>query len=256
MKKYISCFWYYKELLLELVKRDIKTKYRRSVLGYLWSLLNPLMMMMVISMVFSTIFRFDIPNFPIYLLTGQVCYNFFSEATNLSMGSILSNGQLIKKVYIPKYILPIARCMSSFVNLLFSLLAIVIVMIVTKTPFTAVILFAPLPLIYIFFFATGIGMILSVLAVYFRDIVHLYGIVLLAWMYFTPIFYPVSILPHPEWMILNPLYHIITCFRDIVLSGTIVPVWRHILCIFISLITFFIGLLIFKFNQDDFILHL
>ncbi len=256
MKKYFYSFWNYRELIFELVRRDLKTKYRRSVLGYLWSLLNPLLMMLVISMVFSSIFKNDIPNFPIYLLTGQVCYNFFSEATNLSMGSILNNGQLIKKVYVPKYILPLARCMSSFVNLIFSLLAILIVMVVTKTPVTMVVLLAPLPLIYMFIFAAGIGMILSVLAVYFRDVVHLYGVVLLAWMYFTPIFYPINILPNPEWMNLNPLYHIITCFRNIILNGTIFPFEHHLISISIALATLAIGLLFFKFRQDDFIIHM
>lgn len=256
MKKYFSSFWNYRELILELVKRDLTTKYRRSALGYLWSLLNPLLMMIVISAVFSTVFRYDIPNFPIYLLAGQVCYSFFSEATSIAMSSILGNGPLIKKVYIPKYILPLAKCMSAFVNLMLSLVAIIIVMIATKTPVTPAILLAPLPLLYLFVFAVGVGMILSVLAVYFRDVVHLYSIILLAWMYFTPIFYPVSILPNPELMNLNPLYHIITCFRNIILDGTIFPLGHHIIAISVALVTLVIGLLVFKYRQDDFIIHM
>ena len=116
----------YKTLLGRLVQRDLKVKYRRSVLGYLWSLLNPLLMMLVMSIVFSYMFRYDIPNYPIYLITGQIMFTFFSESTTMAMGSIIGNASLIKKVYVPKYIFPISRVLSCFVTLLFSLVAVVI----------------------------------------------------------------------------------------------------------------------------------
>ncbi|MEG2174395.1 MAG: ABC transporter permease, partial [Oscillospiraceae bacterium] len=126
----------YRTLLQRLVQRDLKVKYRRSILGYLWSLLNPLLMMVVMSVVFSFMFRFDIPNYPIYLITGQIMFTFFSESTTMAMNSIIGNAALMKKVYVPKYIFPVSRVLSCFVTLLFSLVAVVIVMVVTQTPVT------------------------------------------------------------------------------------------------------------------------
>ena len=109
----------YRPLIRELVTRDLKVKYRRSVLGYMWSILNPLLMMLLQTLVFSYMFRFDIPNFPLYLICGNTLFNFFNESTNMGMGSVLGNASLIKKVYVPKFIFPISRVVSSFVNLLF-----------------------------------------------------------------------------------------------------------------------------------------
>lgn len=251
---YLRNFNKYKGLLWQLVARDLKVRYRKSVLGYLWSLLNPLLTMVVISTVFSYVFRFDIDNFPIYLLTGQILFNFFSEATNQSMDSILQGSGLIKKVYIPKYIFPLSRTLSSFVNLIFSLLAIIIMLFLTKTPFRLTLIAIPIPLIYLLIFTCGVSLILSVFAVYFRDILHIYSVVLTAWMYFTPIFYPISALPDlPKKLIFcNPLYHYITYFRQIILEGTIPGFRENIMCCLISGGMFAVGLIVFKNHQDRF----
>lgn len=251
-------FFKYKDLLSQLVVRDLKTRYRRSVLGYLWSVLNPLLMMMVLTFVFSTLFKNDIPNFPIYLLSGQLIYNYFSEATNMALHSILSGAALIKKVSIPKYILPFSRTLSAFVNLLFSLVAIIIVMLITRTPLTWNVLLFPFPLFYIFLVSTGIGLVLSAMAVYFRDIIHLYGVFLTILMYMTPIFYPISILPNFVRNIIriNPLFHIVEMFRMVVLYNTVPTVRNHLVCLGFGVITLFIGLCIFRKSQDQFILHI
>ncbi|WP_302163364.1 ABC transporter permease, partial [Veillonella seminalis] len=124
----------YRNLIEELVIRDIKKKYRRSVLGILWSMLNPILMMLITAMVFSNLFRFDIKNFALYLLTGQIIFTFYAEATNFAMGSILENGALIKKVYIPKYLFPLSRVASSGVNLCFTLPAMLVIMLYTGQP--------------------------------------------------------------------------------------------------------------------------
>ena len=123
----------YKPLIYELIIRDLKVKYRRSFLGYLWSLLNPLLMMLIMTVVFSYMFRLDIPNYPMYLICGQTLWSFFNESTTMAMTSILNNGPLIKKVYIPKFIFPISRVLSSFITMSFSLVAIIIVMLATHT---------------------------------------------------------------------------------------------------------------------------
>lgn len=255
---YIDKFVKYKTLLIELVSRDVKVKYRRSLLGYVWSILNPLLMMVVITTVFSYMFRFDIENYPVYLLTGQLIYNFFSESTNFAMNSIISAGSLIKKVYLPKYIFPLSRTLSSFVNLLFSLVALLIILVITKTPITPVIFLFPLPLIYTLLFCIGTGLILSVLAVYFRDTVYLYGIFLTALMYLTPIFYPMNALPDNVINIieLNPLYHIVTMFRTIILEGQFPTLQDNLICLSFGIVSILIGLFIFKKKQDDFIMYL
>lgn len=258
MKLYIKNFLKYKHLLKELVVKDIKLKYRRSFLGLLWSLLNPLLMMIVLSIVFSNLFRRNIPNFTVYLLTGRIIFDYYSRATSTAMKSIISNGQLIKKIYVPKYIFPLAKSLSEFVNLLFSLIAVIIMLAVTKVKITLAILLFPLPLIYILIFATGVGLILSAYSVFFRDIVHLYGVALTAWMYLTPLFYPVEIIPTKYKFIIhiNPLYHIIECFRQIVLYGQFPSLQLHLISLLIGIITLAIGMFVFKRRQDKFILFI
>ena len=248
----------YYDLLIELVLRDIKVKYKRSVLGFAWSILNPLLMMIVMSIVFSTIFRSDIKNFPMYLITGQVIFSFFSEATNSAMMSIIGNGGLIKKVYIPKYIFPLSKVMFSFSNMIFSLVAVIIVAIATKLPITPAILLFPLPLIYVFVFSLGIGLLLASYAVFFRDLLHLYGIILLIWTYLTPIFYPITILPPSIKLLLkfNPLYVFISNFREIVLYGNVPSLFSNLLCIAYAILALIIGTLAFRRTKDKFIFYI
>ena len=248
----------YKPLIHELVVRDLRVKYRRSFLGYIWSLLNPLLMMAVMTLVFSYMFRFDIPNYPLYLICGQTLFSFFSESTSMAMYSVIQNGALIKKVYIPKYIFPISRVFSCFVTMSFSLVSILIVMFFTKSPFYWTILLSPVPLFLLLAFCSGIALVLSSLAVYFRDVTHLYGVVTLAWMYLTPIFYPLSAIPAElvPFIQCNPLYNYITFFRELVLYGTIPQIDLWLTCIITSAVAMIAGLLIFRKLQRDFILYI
>ena len=248
----------YRWLLQELVNRDLKVKYKRSYLGYLWSLLNPLLMMAVISMVFSQMFRFDIENFPLYFLCGQVIFNFFSESTSMAMNSILQNAGLIKKVYIPKYILPLSKIMSSFVNLLWSLLAILIMFISFDIVLYPTSVLIVVPILYLFVISYGVGMLMSVLATYFRDMVHLYGILLQIIMYLTPIFYPVEILPKWVFVIVNcnPLYHIVKYFRNVALYHTLPTIYDNLICLGFCIVFVTIGGLVFKKYQRNFLLYI
>lgn len=247
----------YKPLVYELVVRDLKAKYRRSFLGYVWSLLNPLLMMVIMTLVFSYMFRFDIPNYPLYLICGQTLWNFFSESTTVSMYSIIQNGSLIRKVYIPKYIFPLSRVLSSFVTMSFSLAAILVVMIFTGVPFSFGMLLIPVPLLLLLMFCMGLGMALSALATYFRDITHLYGVLITAWMYLTPVFYPISALPEEiaAALKLNPLYYYVSFFRDLILNGAVPGVGTWVICGLCSLASFGAGLWVFRKLQKNFILH-
>ena len=258
LKGYMKGIIKYRYLLQDLVTKDIKTKYRRSVLGILWSVLNPLLMMLVLTAVFANIFRFDIKDFPVYYLTGYLIFSFVSESTSFSLTSIISAAGLIKKVYIPKYIFPLEKCLFSFVNMLFSMIAIIIVFaILGIAPHWTVILF-PIPMIYTFVFSFGLSLILAMFNVFFRDTGHLWGVFVTVWMYLTPIIYPINILP--DWMIsivkINPLYYYVEYFRSIMIYGTVPGLIDNLVCISFSGIMLLLGLILFKKYQDKFILYI
>ncbi len=253
-----AAFTRYRYLMKQLVARDFKTKYKRSVLGVLWSFLNPLLTMVVQYIVFSTLFRSDIPNFALYLLTGIVCFNFFSEATTMALGSIVNNAPLITKVYVPKYIYPLTRVMSSAVNFLLALIPLFAVMLITGTPVRVSILLMPAGLLCLFAVSLGIGMLLASAMVFFRDTQFLWGVVSMLWMYATPIFYPESIIP-ASFMTLykcNPLYHIIRFIRIVLMDGISPEPKAYALMAIASFVPLALGVLVFKRTQDRFVLHI
>ena len=245
-------------LLKQLVQRDFKTKYKRSILGVLWSFMNPLLTMMVMYIVFSTLFKSNIVNFPVYLLTGIVCWNFFSEVTGSCLTSITGNTALITKVYVPKYMYPLSRTISSTVNLGLSLIPLLVVMMLTGTHLTARIFLLPFPIICLFLFAFGMGLLLASMMVFFRDTQFLWGVISMLWMYLTPIFYDAEIIP-TQYMTLykmNPLYHIIRIMRILLINGVSPEPKAYLLCAAASLIPLFLGALVFKKTQDRFVLYL
>ena len=258
MSRYMQSFLKFRPLLNELVARDIKIKYRRSVLGVLWALLNPLLMMIVLSVVFSNLFRFDIENFPLYLLTGQIVFNFFNESTTTAMSSIIANASLIKKVYVPKYLFVISRVVSVFINLLASFMALIIVMIAMRAELHWTVLLAPIPLLLLVFFSLGIGLILAAITVRFRDIMHLYSVFTTMLMYLTPVIYPMSALP--EWLaklvMLNPLTNILIMLRNVMLNGMLFSWQSLLLGVVETIVSMALGLYVFYKNQDTFILNI
>lgn len=259
MIKRLEIFRHYQPLLEQLVMKDIKLKYRRSFLGYIWSILNPLMIMGIMVLVFSNMFRFDIANYPVYLIIGQTIYNFVSESTNQAMWSITGNAALMKKTYVPKYIFTLSRVSSSFVNMVFALGAMLIVFLVCRVHFTLYMLFIPIIFIQVYIFALGLGLLLAAGTVFFRDIQYIYGAFLTAWMYATPLFYPIKQLSVPLQKLIkhfNPLYSYITQFRTIVLD-CIFPDMRLIFYGFVvSFLMLGIGTWIFLKTQDKFILYI
>ena len=249
---------HYIPLIYELVIRDLKVKYRRSFLGYLWSLLNPLMMMAVMATVFKHVIRANVDNYPLYLICGQTLFSFFTESTTMAMRSVIANATLIKKIYVPKFIFPISRVTSSFVTMSFSLTAILIVMLVTRARFYWTMLLIPVPILFLFLFCCGMGMMLSALSVYFRDVTHLWSVVTLAWMYGTPIFYSIDMMPERlmRLMKLNPMYHFLNVFRNLVIWGNIPGINAWIGCIASGLLVFALGIWVFGKLQKNFILYI
>lgn len=259
VKPYLKNFYRYRGLFSELVKRDIKLKYRRSILGYLWSVLNPLLIMLVMVVVFSTFFRFDIENFPVYLLTGQTLFGFFTEATSMAIASIIGNAALIKKTYVPKYIFTVSRVTSSLVTLIFSMTALALVMVITRVHITFYALLAPLVLLQLYVFCLGMGMFLAAASVFFRDVQYLWGVVTTAWMYLTPLFYPESIWPEavaPWLRALNPMYHYITQFRQAVLWGEPLATGSVAFGCLYAVLALAVGIAVFRRGQDRFILYI
>lgn len=258
LTEYIQNFKKFRPLLNELIARDIKIKYRKSVLGVLWTLLNPLFMMIVLSVVFSNLFKFDVENFPVYLLSGQLIFNFFSESTTNAMSAILANGSLIKKIYVPKYLFVLSRVFSSTINLLASFTAMVCVMLAMRVDLHYTVLLVPIPLLFIVMFSLGVGLLLSALTVKFRDIMHLYSVFVTALMYLTPVIYPMSILP--MWLkpivILNPITNILEMFRAVMLYNSFPSIKSMFIAIVECIIVLAIGLYVFYKKQDEFILNI
>lgn len=258
MSTYIQNFKKFQPLLSELISRDIKTKYRKSILGVFWTILNPLFMMIVLSVVFSNLFKFDIEYFPVYLLSGQLVFNFFSEATTNAMGAIIMNGPLIKKIYVPKYMFVLSRIFSSAINLMASFTALIFVMLAMRVELHYTVLLVPIPLVFIILFSLGVGMMLSAIAVKFRDVVHLYSVFITALMYLTPVIYPMSILP--GWLekivVLNPITNILIMFRDVMINNSIPSVMSILLATVETLVVLAVGLYVFYKSQDTFILNI
>lgn len=248
----------YKFLLFQLVKKDIQVKYRNSVLGIFWSFLEPLLTMIVMTIIFGYFFKHAIPNFPVYYLIGRTSYMLFQGGTMGAMKSIISNASILKTVYVPKYLYALATVLSNFVTFLLSLIILFAVMLATHVQFTIFIIFASLPIIVLLIFTAGVGLILATITVFFRDIEHLYGVFTMLLMYATPIFWPSSMVPPHYHFILtiNPLYDVINCLRVVLMQGTLYNPFQLMYATIAAIIALVIGMGIFYKYQNRFLLYL
>ena len=251
-------FTRYGFLIRQLVSRDFKTKYKRSALGMAWSFLNPLLTMSVQYVVFSTLFKSDVPNYPVYLLSGIVFFNFFSEAVSMGMTSITGNASLIKKVYMPKYIYPVSRILSSLVNFALAIIPLLLVMLITGTAFTPALLLLIFDMLCLLGFVTGMSLLLTTAMTFFQDTQFLWGVVSMMWMYLTPLFYPESIIPAQFLTVyhMNPMYQYITFARICIIDGVSPEPMAYLWCILSSVVVLGLGILTFKRHQDKFVLYL
>ena len=267
IKNIMANFKKYKFLMGQLILRDFKIKYKRSVLGVVWSLLYPILMMAVMALVFSNMFRFQVEgtSYLVYLLTGIIMFQYFSEASNLAMTSVVFNFPLINKIYIPKYIFPLAKCLFVGINFVLSLIPWFLIIVLTQFglgnyPASINLYYLILPLIFLclLLFTVGMGFFLSCVSVFLRDVFYIYGIVLTIWQYFTPIFYSIEIIPAKLQFLFefNPLYQYLTATRSIVLYGQCPSVLNLILCVAYALIAMLVGCIVFKKNQDKFIYYI
>lgn len=255
-------------LLFNLVSRDFKLRYRRSVLGILWSMLNPLLMMVVMALIFSNIFRFsfDLYPFAVYLILGQTFFSVFQDGTNKSLRSIIDAAPLIQKIQIDKIIFPTEKVVFAGVNFCFSLIAIALVMIFFGMIPSWQVILVPVLLVLLLAFTLGVSYMISTLVVFFRDVEHLWSVLITIWFYFTPIFWPYDALAGNgfDWVFtliqFNPMYHFVATFRQIVtgisLPSDIAVAPEFAICAFFAVVTLGVGLLIFKKLEKKFILYI
>jgi ABC-2 type transport system permease protein len=250
----ISELYKYRNLVSQFVSRNLKTRYKRSALGVVWTLLNPLLTMVVLTLVFSNVFKFDVANYPVYILSGLVIWNFFSATTQTSMGEIMWSGSLLNRIYVPKSAFPVASVGAGLVNLLLSLIPLFGIALILGVTIRPAILVIPASILLLTCFALGVGLFLATAAVYFADVLPVYEVLLTLWMYATPIIYPIEIIP-PNWQWLfrlNPLLHLVRLFRAPLYEG-VIPEWQTwAIGAAFSLLSLAAGALIFTSKSDEY----
>ena len=257
LKEWLEIFKY-RELIRNLVSKQLKVRYKRSVLGLLWALLYPLLMMVVMSIVFSTIFQSSLPNFPVYLLSGIVLYNFFSQTTMDGANTILGNVSIIKKIYIPKAVFSVATVLSGLIHLGLAMIPLLVIALLTGTHFTVSLLFLPVSVLLVSVFILGVSLALAAVAVFFNDILYIWQVLLMALMFLTPIFYPASIVPSRYVPVLrvNPLYYFLECFRLPIYEGRIPSAEMVAFAALAALVALLAGWWVFSRNQNAFVYYL
>ncbi len=268
--KYLKNFYKYRYLVYEIVRKNIKLQYRDSVLGMLWTFLQPLMTTIILVVIFGNVFGKSsqgIVNYPIYLLCGRLIYEFYSQSTKRAMRSIRNSASVIKKVYVPKYVYPLSNVLANFITFCISLSVLVCFIIFFKVTgnnpphITGYVFLAPVPIIILLILSIGVGLILSTLDVFFKDIDYLYEVFCLLIFYLTPIFYKLESLKLTNKFFIyllkaNPLYSITEMFRCCVLYGRMFDINHLLYSLGFALLCVFIGLLLFYKKQDKFILHI
>ncbi|MDA8233794.1 MAG: ABC transporter permease [Clostridia bacterium] len=254
MLKTLCELYKYREMLKNMVTKELRQRYKGSVLGFLWTFLNPLLMLVIYSIVFSTIMRIDIENYSMFLFVGLLPWMFFSTSVLISTGSIVNNGNLIKKIYFPREILPISVAITGLVNFLLSLIILVPALLFFKMEITVAIFTLPVIIVLQLIMVLGFTLFVSSLNVYFRDLEHILGVLMTAWFYVTPIIFPLQMVPTKFlWLVkLNPVAPLMFAYQDIFYYG-VVPKWESLGNVFIfSVASLMIGMLTFGYLKRNF----
>lgn len=248
----------YRELLKNLIIRDIKVRYKRSIIGFIWVMLNPLMTMLILNIVFSELFKVSTKNYIGYLLSGIVLWNFFSQSTSTAIMGFIGNSSLIKKIYLPKSIFPLSVLLSASIHFFFSLVTLFIIFLITGTSISQNIYLLPLIFSMVLIFSFGITLITSTMTVFFHDTRYIYDVILLGWMYMTPIFYPESIIPDRFSFILklNPLYYFLSLFRYSLYLEVMNVSEKIFISLLMSLLSFLLGWIFYTKMKDKIVFYL
>ncbi|GAB4537317.1 MAG: ABC transporter permease [Thermodesulfovibrionia bacterium] len=248
----------YRELLKNLVSRDIKKRYKRSAIGFLWVMLDPLLIMLVFYIIFAGFFGREIPNYTSYVISGITMWQLFAQGTKVAAFAFINNRNLISKLYLPISVFPISIVTSSLVHFIFSLVPLFGIILLSGTELSYRIVFLPIVVGLVFLFAVGVSLTISTVSVFFHDVIYIYDVIIMAWMYLSAIFYPISILPEgfKELMLLNPLYHYITLFRACLYDNTISVTGHLSWGISFAILSFLIGWGIYYKGKDRLIFYL
>ena len=243
----------YRDLLWSLVQRDLTVRYKRSILGFFWTMLNPLLIMIVMTIVFSTFFA-SIEHYPVYLLSGMLLWNFFSQSTMVATNNLIWAGGLVNKIYIPKSVFTVSAILVGLINFLLALIPLALIMLFTGASFSTALLFLPIPIFLTFVFALGVGLIVSTLAVFFVDVVDIYQVALTVLMYLTPIFYPVDAVPQKYlfFIHLNPIFYFVQIFRAPIYQGVLPEPYLLLRAAFVALGALLFGWWVFTKKSNEF----
>jgi ABC-type polysaccharide/polyol phosphate export permease len=246
--------WHYRDLLLLLVTNSIKTRYKRSTLGVLWTLLNPLLNTLVLTIAFQQIMRFDVENYTIYLLVGLLFWTFFSQTTTQAMNTLIWGSNLLKRIYVPRTIFAVSVLGNGLINFLLSLIPLAAIMLFTRHPFHQTLLLLPVAILLMAMFTLGLSLFISALAVFFVDVVDIYSILLQALFYLTPIIYPLSMIPDriARFIQLNPMTTMVDLFRSLIYTGQMPSVGLTLAAVGLSVSSLIIGWWVFTKRVDEF----
>ena len=244
----------YRDLVRELVSRDIKARYKRSALGLGWTMLHPLLSMLVLTLVFSNVFRFSVDNYAVYILCGLVLWNFFSTTTTHAMTQMTWGGGLLSRIYLPKAVFAASSIGTGLVNLALALVPLLVIAVLSGVSLHWSLLVLPGAVALTAMFALGVGLLLSALGVYYTDVINMYEIILMLWFYLTPIIYPLSVLPPlvARFVLLNPMYTFLEMFRAPIYQGQLPAVEVLALGVLWSLASLTIGWWVFTRKADEF----
>jgi ABC-2 type transport system permease protein len=246
----------YRDLIFALVARELKVRYRRSAIGFTWTMLQPLLTMLVLQVVFNSLFKFRLDegtNYPVYALAGILFWNFFSQSIVASMNSLKTNSPILRKLPIPKEVFPLATVISGVINLVLALVPLMLILLVTRQPMGPSLLFLPVSILIAALFTLGAGLLLSPLAVFFSDVVEMISVLLSILMYLTPVFYPMKILENSKYLPLvrfNPVRSILEVFRDPIFRSKVPPLSHLSVSIGIAILALVIGTWTFRRSSD------
>ena len=246
--------WRYHDLLQLLIVNSIKTRYKRSVLGVLWTLLNPLLTTIVLTVALSQLFRFQLDNYPVYLLSGLIAWNFFSQTVTQVMGTVVWGSNLMKRIYVPRTVFAVSVVGNGLVNLSLALVPLLLIMLFLGHPIRWTLLMLPLGTIFLSMFTMGLAFLLATVAVYFVDLVEMVKILLTAWFYLTPIIYPLEVVPPKyAWLIrLNPMSYLVEIFRGMIYAGQLPDTSHLLIATTGSVIVLLLGWTVFTRKANDF----
>lgn len=247
-----------KYVLANFVNQELTVKYKRSALGFFWSLLNPMATMIISSVVFGSIMRFDLKDFVVFLYAGMLPWNFFGISLDFCGVSILNNEGFIKKIYLPKIIFPLSTVCAQFINMLLSMIALFFFMMILGAKVTIALTFLPVAFAMMFLWTLGLSVLMATVNVYFRDMRYIMSVAMNAWYYLTPILYPITSIPEKLRPIfyLNPGYYLVDMFRSPIYYNTFPSVHNFFIALVCALLAFGIGLTVFYHKERDFVYRL